>query len=179
VARELEKLEEIEQTIISHHPIEDWRFESVRSRYDVLLNSNGDNPAVEEALRARLARLSQCEQAAQAARQIRTILAESHARDRQVAALQRRIAGAGRFHAHAFAAVGYMQPSAKKVEGRKLYVLISNNGSTVAYLDIPPALDPDPLLAGRVGVRGVPHYNEDLGARLITVRDLEIVESRH
>ena len=64
------------------------------------------------------------------------------------------------------------------IDGRKLYVLIGKDGSTLAYLDIPPGLDIDPLLAHRVGVRGQPHFNEDLGTRLITVRDVEKLESR-
>ena len=58
-------------------------------------------------------------------------------------------------------------------DGRKLYILIANDGSTIAYLDVPPGLDIDRLLANRVGVRGTPHFNEDLGARLITVRDID------
>ncbi len=173
IAAEIAKIEAIEQTIVANHPIEDWRFDSVRSRFQAVLKSAGQAPDVEDAIRRRLARVTQYEQAAQAARQIQTILARSHGRDREVAEARRRIAAAGRTHARAFAAVGYMQPCSQKVEGRKLYVLISNNGSTLAYLDIPPGLDPDPLLASRVGVRGVPHYSEDLGARLITVRDLE------
>ncbi len=64
------------------------------------------------------------------------------------------------------------------IDGRKLYVLIAKDGSTVAYLDIPPGLDIDPLVAHRVGVRGEPHFNEDLGTRLITVRDLETIGAR-
>ncbi len=52
------------------------------------------------------------------------------------------------------------------IDGRKLYVLIANDGSTSAYLDVPPGLDIDPLLAKRVGVRGAAHFNEDLGAAL-------------
>jgi hypothetical protein len=56
--------------------------------------------------------------------------------------------------------------------------LIGSDGSTLAYLDIPPGLDIDPLLAQRVGVRGDPHFNEDLGTRLITVRDVETMDPR-
>ena len=164
VASEIEKLEATEQTILALHPIEEWRFDPVRSRFQALLKAAGDNPAVEEAIRTRLARVTHYEQAAQAARQIQAILAVSHGRDREVVAVRRRIAAAGRSRARAFQVVGYMQPCSQSVEGRKLYVLISNNGSTLAYLDIPPGLDPDPLLASRVGVRGVAHYNEDLGA---------------
>ena len=86
---------------------------------------------------------------------------------------ERRVAAAARWHARAFSARGYVQASTEMIDGRKLYILIANDGSTIAYLDVPPGLDIDPLLAHRVGVRGEPHFNEDLGARLITVRDVE------
>ena len=66
-----------------------------------------------------------------------------------------------------------MQASTETLDGRKLYILIANDGSTIAYLDVPPGLDIDPLLTKRIGVRGEPHFNEELGARLITVRDVE------
>jgi hypothetical protein len=36
----------------------------------------------------------------------------------------------------------------------------------------------DPLFSRRIGVRGEAHYDEDLGTRLITVRDLESTESK-
>ena len=73
--------------------------------------------------------------------------------------------------------VGLLQLSAQQVDGQKLCVLIGKNGGTVAYLHIPPGLDPDPMLARKVGVRGVAHYDEDLQSRLITVRTLEPIES--
>ena len=50
------------------------------------------------------------------------------------------------------------------VDGRRLYSLVGPDGLMVAYLDVPPGLDIEPLLTHRVGVRGVTHYNEDLGA---------------
>ena len=109
-----------------------------------------------------LARITRHEQAAEAARTIQTILAESHRRDREVAAAEASNRRGGTIPSPRLSSRGFMQPSAQKVDGRKLYVLIGKNGSTVAYLDIPPGLDPDPLVARRVGVRGVPHYNEDL-----------------
>src|SRR5262249_16450700 len=79
--------------------------------------------------------------------------------------------------AHPYNAVGFMQPSARSIDGRKLFVLIARNGSTVAFLDIPPGLDAEPLVARRVGVRGIPHFDEDLGARLISVRAVESIEA--
>ena len=64
------------------------------------------------------------------------------------------------------------------VDGHKVFALIGREGKTDAYLDIPPGLDPQPFLASRVGVRGQAHFNEDLGTRLITVRDLESIEQQ-
>jgi hypothetical protein len=159
-------------------PIVQWQTESVRSRYQSILKSAGNDPAVEEAIRRRLASLSRDEQAAEAARTIESVLAESHRHDRDVAALKRRLAAASQTHTRAYSAVGYIQPSAEEASGRKLYLLIGKDGSTIAYLDIPPGLDIAPHLAHRVGVRGDPHFNEDLGSRLITVRDVETMDSR-
>ncbi len=176
-AAEIERIEAIHRAILANQPIAQWRFETVRTRYMALLKRAGDDPAVEEAIRVKLARVTRHEQAAEAARTMRTILAQSHSRDREVAQVKRRIAVAGRSRAHSFSAVGFMQPSARRIDGRPLYVLIADNGSTVAYLDIPPGLDPDPLVVHRVGVRGVPHFNEELGTRLITVHDLETIEA--
>ena len=75
-------------------------------------------------------------------------------------------------------AVGFIQPSAHMVDGHKVFALIGSEGKTDAYLDIPPGLDPQPFLASRVGVRGQAHFSEDLGTRLITVRDLESIEQK-
>ncbi len=152
-----------------------WQFDAIRSRYESLLTratANGEH-AVEEAVRVRLARVARDERSAEAARTIENILAQSHRRDREVAAEERRVTAAARSHARAFNARGYVQASTEMIDGRKLYILIANDGSTIAYLDVPPGLDIDPLLTQRIGVRGEPHFNEDLGARLITVRDVE------
>jgi hypothetical protein len=175
---EIDDIEANFRAILAKEPIEQWRFEAVRSRYLTLLKRTGDDPALEEAIRVNLARVTRYEQAAESARSLRAMLDRSHARDREVARALRRTNTPGRSLARAYSAVGFMQPSDKSVDGRKLYVLVANNGSTVAYLDIPPGLDPSPLIAQRVGVRGVPNFNEDLGTRLITVRDVETVESR-
>ncbi len=88
------------------------------------------------------------------------------------------MAAASRAHARAFRARGYVQASTEMIDGRKLHILIANDGSTIAYLDVPPGLDVDPLLSQRVGVRGQAHFNEELGARLITVTDVEQIGAR-
>lgn len=175
---EIERLDAIQQAIISSQPIEQWRFETVRDGYQALLKRSSGQPTVEAAIRARLARVTRDEQASQAARKFRSILAESHRRDREIAQHKQTLARAERARARAFDAVGFIQPSARKVNGHKIFALIGGKGSTIAYLDIPPGLDPQPLLARRVGVRGQARFSEDLGTRLISVRDMESIEPK-
>lgn len=177
-AGEIKAVDETHRAIRINQSIAHWRFEPVRSSYQAILKRAGGDPAVDEAIRLRLAQVTRDEQAAAAARTIEKILEESHRRDQEVAAEKRRVATAGRSHVRTYSARGFVQASTEMIDGRKLYVLIANDGSTIAYLDVPPGLDIDPLLAHRVGVRGAPHFNEDLGARLITVRDVEKLEPR-
>ena len=143
-----------------------------------LAEARGDRLDLEDALRTRLARVTQHEQAARAARTIESILAKSHRRDGEVAAVRRDLARLEQTRARAYDAVGFIQPSARKVDGHKVFALIGAKGSAIAYLDIPAGLDPEPFLARRVGVRGQAHFSEDLGTRLITVRDMENIEAR-
>jgi hypothetical protein len=178
IASEIRSIEAMVRAVEAGGPIERWRFDRVRARYEALVKRSSGQPAVENALRVRLARLGQLEEAAKAAATIQAILAQSHRRDRDVVALKRRLQTATARQSRAYQAIGLLQLSAHQVDGQKLYVLIGKNGGTVAYLRIPPGLDPDPMLARKVGVRGVAHYDEDLQSRLITVRTLEPIESR-
>jgi hypothetical protein len=178
IASELRTIDAARRAIETGGPIERWRFDGIRGRYEALSKKGSGEPAVEEAVRLRLARLVQLEQAAKAAATFQAILAESHRRDRDVVELKRRLRRSAAGRSRAYEAVGYMQVSAQKVDGQKVFVLIGKNGGTVAFLRIPPGLDPDPMLARKVGVRGVAHYDEDLQSRLITVRTLDPIESR-
>jgi hypothetical protein len=180
IASELMSIEAMRQAIVSREPVERWRFESVRARYQTMLRRSPNDPVIEEAVRIGVARVARHEQTAEAARTIQAILVQSHRRDHVIADLERQLRSAAprAARSRAYRAVGFMQPSAQKVEGRKLFVLIGKNGATVAYLDIPPGLDPNPVLASRVGVRGIAHYNEELHSPLITVRNLEAIEYR-
>jgi hypothetical protein len=175
---ELDRIDAMHRAIITGQPIEDWRFETVRASYQGLLKRGGDRADLEEAIRVRLARVTQHGQAARAARAIESILARSHRRDREVIVVRQRLAQQARSRARAYDAVGFVQPSARKVDGHKVFTLIGRDGTAIAYLDIPPGLNPEPLLAHRVGVRGQTHWSEDLGTRLITVRDMESIEPR-
>jgi len=78
--------------------------------------------------------------------------------------------------ARPYDAEGLFQPSARKVNGQKVFALIGPEGTTQAYLDVPAGLDAAPLLARRVGVRGDILYSDSLRARLISVRDLDPLE---
>ena len=92
--------------------------------------------------------------------------------------MRERLAAVDRHRSLTYHAIGNVQPSSRLLDGRKLHALIGPDGKTVAYLDIPPGLDVEALGAHKVGVRGTVHYNQDLGTRLITVRDLEPVGTR-
>lgn len=173
IAAEIKSIDAAHQSIRVNQAISRWQFDAIRSRYEAISKRANGDASIEETIRTRLDRLARDERSAKAARTIEDILAQSHRRDRQVATDERQAAAAVRAHARAFNAAGYVQASSAMLDGRKLYILIANDGSTIAYLDVPPGLDIDPLLSRRIGVRGEPHFDEDLGARLITVRDVE------
>jgi len=61
-----------------------------------------------------------------------------------VAAVRRDLARLERTRARGYDAIGFIQPSARKVDGHKVFALIGGQGSTIAYLDIPPPLTPSP-----------------------------------
>jgi hypothetical protein len=181
IASELKSIEARRVQIETSTPIDGWRFDGLRARYQAVLKTVSGERAVESVIRARLERLTQREQAAKAAATIEAILAQSHNRDGDFAQLRRRLqtSSSKRTRSRAYEAVGFMQSSAQKIDGHKLFVLIGKNGTTVAYLDVPPGLDPEPMLSRKVGVRGAAHYNEELQSRLVTVRDVQPIEARH
>jgi hypothetical protein len=178
VSAEVARVDANHRAILTGESIDQWRFDAVRADYQTILKRSGDNPAVEEALRARLVRVTRHEQAAAAAREFQEILARSRRRDDQVAGLEQRLAAVDHYRTLTYHAIGFVQPSSRLVDGRKLHALISRDGKTVAYLDIPPGVDVESIGTRRVGVRGAVHYNPELGSRLITVRDLEPVGAR-
>jgi hypothetical protein len=178
IAASIERVTAAHRAIITSQPIEMWRLETVRAQYESLLKQFSDNLSVEQALRSHLARVTRHEQAARAARTFQSILARSRRRDLDVAEVEQQLAELERGRPRPYRAVGFVQSSSRMADGRKLFALIGADGSTLAYLDVPPGIDINPLLARPVGIRGDTHYNEDLGARLITVRDMEALEAR-
>jgi hypothetical protein len=100
-------------------------------------------------------------------------LRRSRAIDHQVDETKRTLNLARTTTERNYDARGMLQASSRKVEGQKVHALIGPEGAPIAYLAIPPGISASRLLTRKVGVRGDVHFNESLGARLITVRDLD------
>jgi hypothetical protein len=166
---------EAEHRAIVRGPVEQWHLDSVKQRYEAVLQ-NVNDAAVGSAIRARLNEVAREEEAAQAARKIETILDRSRRRDRAVAQEVRRLAQARTPQIRPFNAQGLLQASSRKVDGHKVFALIGPEGTSTAYLDIPAGLDSGPFLSHIVGVRGTVHYSEPLRARLISVTEIETLD---
>jgi hypothetical protein len=109
----------------------------------------------------------------EAIRKFEEALDRSRRLDHEVAATKQNLAVAWTFTERGYDAKGLLQASSRQVEGQKVHALIGPEGVPIAYLTIPPGIPANRLLARKVGVRGDVHFNEGLGARLITVRDLD------
>ena len=178
IADAFNRLEVAQRAAMAGQPVENWRFETVRAGYERMLKEHQDDAILRGEIRRRLGELARLERAAAAARKAEAILNKSHRRDEQLARIRRNLDDQERAQAASYKAVGMIQPSSKRVDGRKLYVLIANNGARRAYLDVPPGIDADSLIAHRVGIRGSVNYDDELGSRLITVRDIEEIKNR-
>jgi hypothetical protein len=175
VADAIARIESIHQAAL-RAPVEQWRLDDVRQRYEALLKSVTDS-AAGSAIRARLDEVTRQEAVARDARQIETLLARSRRRDATVALGQRRLADVQKPQARAYDIEGLIQASSRKVEGRRVFALIGRSGATQAYLDIPPGIDVKGLMTHRVGVRGAANYNATLRARVISVREIEALDA--
>ena len=163
------------QAIVTGRPVESWELSDVRAKYQTLLKAR---PELEDVVNNRLGQVARYEQATKAARRIIAIVSRSRRRDEEVAKVERKMEASAQESNRLFDAVGFVQPSSRMINGHKVYALIGREGSAVAYLDIPPGLDPEPLMAHRVGVRGQTRFNGDLRTRVIAVSDLENLEPR-
>ncbi len=111
--------------------------------------------------------------AADAIRRFEDAIRRSRSLDVDAAQARRALADARTGTDRAYDARGLLQASSRKVDGEKVHALIGPEGVPIAYLAIPPGISAHRMLARKVGVRGDVHFNEALGARLITVRDLD------
>jgi hypothetical protein len=100
----------------------------------------------------------------------------SRRRDQEVSLARQKLAEARTGTERAYDARGLLQASSRKVDGQRVHALIGPEGVPIAYLSIPPGIPAARLLARKVGVRGEVHFNESLGTRLITVRDLDALD---
>jgi hypothetical protein len=176
---ELKRVDAMLMAETSGRPVEDWRLESIRSAYEALARQVGGDAERRRIVDGRLRQLEGLERASAAAKGFVEAASKSRELDRQFARLERRLEDAERERTRAFDAVGFVQPSARMHEGRKLFALIGlKDGVVSAYLDVPPGLDARSLTARRIGVRGAARYDPDLKARLISVRDLVDLEAR-
>lgn len=174
IAHQVAQIEASHRSAVSA-PIEQWELTSIRQRYEELLKGVTDS-ASGKAIRARLEIVEAQAEAAEAARRIDAILERSRRRDRTLALYLRRLAQAGQPHERPYDAEGMIQPSSRKVDGQKVFALIGPEGTAIAYLDIPAGLDVSTLIARQVGVRGSSRFDENLRARLISVRDLDALD---
>jgi hypothetical protein len=174
VSDTMSRIESLHRAILQA-PVEEWRLDEVRQRYEALLKTVTDSTSG-NAIRSRLDEVARQEAIAQDARQIETLLARSRRRDATVALHERRLVDAQKPQARPFDDVGLIQASSRKVGGERVFALIGRDGATQAYLDIPPGIDVKELMTHRVGVRGSARYDEALRARVISVREVEALD---
>ena len=174
VAAELTAID-VSYRAVLRQPLEQWRLGPIRESYEAL-RARMTEPDAQATIRARLERVGRHEDASEAARAFQAILERSRRRDREVAAIRSRLVDDDRRLARPYDAEGLMQPSARKINGQKVFALIGPEGTTQAYLEVPAGLDASPLISRRVGVRGEIQYSDALRARLISVCDLDPLE---
>lgn len=156
--------------------VEGWDLSPVRSGYESLLRQYDNNPRVKAAVQSRLDQINRDQNLTTKAREFARILRESDSRDAGVARIQRSVDQARTRTDRKFDAQGLLQASSRQYRGQKVLALIGPEGRPISYLTIPPGMPINRFLARKVGVRGVVHFDEGLGARLISVRDLEVIE---
>jgi hypothetical protein len=111
-----------------------------------------------------------------AIRKFEAAIERSRRIDNEVARIQQKLARSRTQTERGYDARGLLQASSRKVDGQKVHALIGPEGVPIAYLSIPPGISTKSLLARKVGVRGDVHFNEGLGTRLITVKDLDPID---
>lgn len=153
-------------------PLEERDFRSLIERTQASLKS-AKAPEAREALEKLSGELEIQERVASAARRFHSAVTNTRKVDRGIAGrpadpLAPRPAHDG---------LGLLLPSSKAINGTKVYALVDEpTGAISAYLQMPPGIDADALVGRMVGVDGDLSYNEALGGRVMTVRDVEAVD---
>ena len=161
---------------ILRQPVDQWQLETVRQRYQGLLDRETD-PATRTALQTRLAHVSRQEALAKSARSFETALAESRNLDYEVAPSQQDSGDTKTVEHVTYDAEGLLQQSSRHVDGQKVFALIGSKGDTIAYLLMPPGLNAEANLSRRVGLRGSVRFDNSLRTNLISVRELDALSA--
>ncbi len=158
-------------------PVEWWRLDPIKARYQALLKKTTDS-AERQNIQEKLDVVTRQAELADSLRRFNTTLQQSRIRDTEVERFKKRRETTQRGSRRPFVAEGMIQPSSRRVDGKRVLALIGPEGTAVAYLDVPDGLDARPMMARRVGVRGEVHFNEQIHARLITVRSFQPLDGR-
>ncbi len=155
--------------------VETWNLDPVRGRYDSLLRQFGTNPKVLATVEPKLDQVRREMELAKSAQAFAQLLKAGDQRDAAIAHTQQTVALAQSSSDRGYDAQGLLQPSSRRYQGKKVLALVGPEGRTTSYLEVPPGIPINQYLTQKVGVRGVVHFDEGLGARLISVRDLELI----
>ena len=158
--------------------VESWDFGAIRGRYESLLRQFGEDPRVQAAVGRRLDAVGRDAELASKARAVADLLHQGAGRDAEVERIGRGAAVARGRSDRQYDAQGTLQASSRWYRGQRVMALIGPEGKPVSFVTLPPGVPAGRYLARRVGVRGVVHFDEGLGARMISVRDLELIEKR-
>lgn len=158
-----------------HRPMEEWRLEPIVQSYREAAARAPDRRSM-DLVASRIEETERLIGLSRSAKSFRALLDKSRTRDERMLALERKRAHEERSRGVDYDATGLLQPTSQIVHGQKAYALIARDGGVACYLLIPPGVDPNPLTAHRVGVRGAVHYDEDLRAKLIDLNEIELAE---
>lgn len=147
--------------------IDTWNLDAVKRGYEDLANRYQD-PDSRALIEGRIARVVQQNELARQSRRFEMLVRESRQRDASKVLKKPALTDENL----AFDAVGMLQRSTKLYEGQRVFALIGDDGTTTAYLSVPPGILTDRYLSNQVGVRGQVRYDAKFRNRVIVVEDL-------
>jgi hypothetical protein len=156
-------------------PLEAWRLDGVAESYQAL-RATAATPEERAIVQSRLDQVARQQAVGAAARRIAALADRSRRRDGELAAIHE---GLGRLALEAegpFDVVGLLHRSSILLGGRRSFAVIDADGGIAAYLEVPPGLDAERLVARQVGVRGDVRFDETLRERVVWVRTLEALD---
>ena len=156
-------------------PMDQWELDSIEAEYRELASQAipADRPAIE----GRITQVHRQKAAAEAAKSLEALIAGSRSRDAKLdTALSDAMKEASGKVAK-YDASGFLQSTSKRREGKRLYVLLGDDGAVICYLTTQAGVAMDDFQSRRVGIRGQGRYDEQLHARLVLARDVELLKA--